>query len=60
MLNRRALAIGLIATLLCLPIFAQTQSDKDLLERIRKEEHAGETAITPLKCGRSVCQSASS
>jgi hypothetical protein len=38
MLNRRALAIGLIATLLCLPIFAQSQSDKDLLERIRKEE----------------------
>jgi len=38
MLNRRALAIGLIATLLCLPLFAQSQSDKDLLERIRKEE----------------------
>jgi len=38
MLNRRALAIGLIATLLCLPVFAQSQSDKDLLERIRKEE----------------------
>ena len=52
MLNRRALAIGLIATQLCLPIFAQTQSEKDVLERIRKEEHAGETAITPLKCGR--------
>src|SRR2546423_7489880 len=38
MLNRRALAIGLIAALLCLPIFAQSQSDKDLLERIRQEE----------------------
>ena len=38
MLNRRALALGLIATLLCLPLFAQSQSDKDLLERIRKEE----------------------
>ena len=38
MLNRRALAFGLIATLLCVPIFAQSQSDKDLLERIRKEE----------------------
>src|SRR5437870_3613126 len=38
MLNRRALALGLIATLLCLPIFAQSQSDKDLLARIRKEE----------------------
>src|SRR5256886_13782769 len=38
MLNRRALALGLIGTLLCLPLFAQSQSDKDLLERIRKEE----------------------
>ena len=38
MLNRRALALGLMATLLCLPLFAQSQSDKDLLERIRKEE----------------------
>src|SRR6266480_832800 len=38
MLNRRVLALGLIATLLCLPLFAQSQSDKDLLERIRKEE----------------------
>src|SRR5262247_3137927 len=38
MLNRRALALGLIATLLCLPLFAQSQSDNDLLERIRKEE----------------------
>jgi carboxypeptidase Q len=38
MLNRRAVAIGLITTLLCLPVVAQSQSDKDLLERIRKEE----------------------
>src|SRR5437870_11600498 len=38
MLNRRALAIGLIVTLLCLPLLAQSQSDKDLLERIRQEE----------------------
>jgi len=38
MLNRRALTIGLIAVLLCLPMLAQSQSDKDLLERIRQEE----------------------
>lgn len=38
MLNRRALALGLIAILFCLPLFAQSQADKDLLERIRKEE----------------------
>ena len=38
MLNRRALALSLIAALLCLPIFAQSQSDKDLLERMRAEE----------------------
>jgi hypothetical protein len=38
MLNRRALALGLIATLFCLPLLAQSQSDKDLLESIRKEE----------------------
>src|SRR5437660_10987134 len=38
MLNRRALALGLVATLLCLPLFAQSQSDKVLLERIRQEE----------------------
>ncbi len=38
MLNRRALALGLVATLLSIPLFAQSQSDKDLLERIRKEE----------------------
>src|SRR5207245_5506396 len=38
MLNRRALAIGLIVTLLCLPLISQSQSDKDLVERIRQEE----------------------
>src|SRR6185503_3114957 len=37
MLHRRAVAVVLISTLLCLPIFAQSQSDKELLERIRKE-----------------------
>ncbi|MFY9621100.1 MAG: M20/M25/M40 family metallo-hydrolase [Pyrinomonadaceae bacterium] len=37
MLHRRAVAVALISTLLCLPIFAQSQSDKELLERIRKE-----------------------
>jgi len=37
MLYRRTLAIGLIATLLCLPVLAQSPSEKDLLERIRKE-----------------------
>ena len=37
MLHRRAVAVALISTLLCLPTFAQSQSDKDLLERIRKE-----------------------
>src|SRR6266480_298898 len=37
MLNRRAVALGLIVLLLCLPLFAQT-SDKDLLARIRQEE----------------------
>ena len=31
MLNRRVLALGLIATLLSLPLFAQSQSDKDVL-----------------------------
>ena len=38
MLNRRALAIGLIALLSWLPIAVHSQSDKDLLERIRQEE----------------------
>src|SRR5260370_1212363 len=36
MLNRRAVALGLIGLLICLPLFAQT--DKDLLVRIRQEE----------------------
>lgn len=38
MLNRRALAIGLIVILLYLPAMAQNGADKDLLERIRQEE----------------------
>src|SRR5437588_3907675 len=38
MLQRRIVAITLIGALLCLPILAQSRSDKDLLERIRKEE----------------------
>jgi len=38
MLNRRALAIGLIAILLCLPALAQNGAEKDLLDRIRQEE----------------------
>jgi carboxypeptidase Q len=38
MFNRRALALCLIVSLLVLPVLAQSQSDKDLLERIRKEE----------------------
>src|SRR5947208_16511702 len=38
MLQRRIVANTLLGALLCLPIFAQSQSDKDLLERIRKEE----------------------
>ena len=37
MLCRRAVALVLISTLLCLPAFAQSQSDQELLERIRKE-----------------------
>ncbi|PYS82096.1 MAG: hypothetical protein DMF70_08460, partial [Acidobacteria bacterium] len=37
MLNRRAVALGLIGLLMCLPLFAQTP-DKDLLARIRAEE----------------------
>src|SRR5437762_14006593 len=36
--QRRIVAITLIGALLCLPILAQSRSDKDLLERIRKEE----------------------
>src|SRR5437879_9442853 len=38
MLQRRIVAITLIGALLCLPILAQARNDKDLLERIRKEE----------------------
>ena len=38
MLNRRTLACCLVATLLCLPMLVQSQADKDMLERIRKEE----------------------
>ena len=38
MLNRRALAFGLIAILASLPALAQNGNDKDLLERIRQEE----------------------
>src|ERR1044072_4976156 len=38
MLNRRAVAIGLITILLCLPALAQNGADNTLLERIRQEE----------------------
>ncbi len=38
MTNRRRLAIAMIATLLFLPLVAQSQSETDLLERIRREE----------------------
>jgi carboxypeptidase Q len=38
MLNRRALAGGLMAVVLCMPLMAQSQGDKALLERIRQEE----------------------
>jgi len=38
MLNRRALAIGLITILLCLPALAQNGADKNPLDRIRQEE----------------------
>ena len=38
MLNRRAIAVSLVITLLCLPVLAQSQAEKDLLDRIRKEE----------------------
>jgi hypothetical protein len=48
MLNRRALALGLIATLFCLPLLAQSQSDKDLLERIRKEEQTNSQIMKTL------------
>ena len=58
MVNRRALAIGLIATLLCLPIFAQSQSDKDLLERIRQEEKDNSQIMRTMT--PTVCQSVKS
>ena len=38
MLNRRALALGLIVSFLCVSALAQNGVDKDLLERIRQEE----------------------
>jgi carboxypeptidase Q len=38
MRNRRVVALSLVTILLCLPALAQTSADKDLLERIRKEE----------------------
>jgi carboxypeptidase Q len=38
MLKARALALCLIVSLAWLPLLAQTSADKDLLERIRKEE----------------------
>src|SRR4030095_12923998 len=38
MLNRRAVAIGLITILLCLPALAQNGADKDLLDRIPQAE----------------------
>ena len=38
MLQRPIVAITLIGALLCLPILAQSRSDQDVLERIRKEE----------------------
>jgi hypothetical protein len=38
MLKARVIALSLIVTLSCVPLLAQTAADKDLLERIRKEE----------------------
>ena len=38
MLKARAIAVSLIVSLWCLPLLAQTPTDKDLLDRIRKEE----------------------
>ena len=38
MLNRRVVALGLMLSLLALPVLAQTSAEKDLLDRIRKEE----------------------
>jgi carboxypeptidase Q len=40
MLNRRAIAVSLVIILFCLPALAQSQAEKDLLDRIRKEEAA--------------------
>ena len=36
--TRRAVALSLILTLLCLPALAQNGNEKTLLERIRQEE----------------------
>jgi len=38
MLKPRLIALGLIVSLSCVPLLAQKTADKDLLERIRKEE----------------------
>lgn len=42
MIPRRAVALSLILSFVCLPIFAQTPADSELLERMRKEgmEHS--------------------
>jgi len=36
--NRRAIALFVVTTLLCLPVLGQSDADKDLLARIRQEE----------------------
>ena len=38
MFKRRAVALSLVTTLVCLPVPAQTAAEKDLLARIRQEE----------------------
>lgn len=38
MLKPRLIALCLIVSLSCVPLLAQSGADKDLLERIRKEE----------------------
>jgi hypothetical protein len=38
MLKARSIALCLMVSLSCVPLLAQTQADKDLLDRIRKEE----------------------
>ena len=38
MLKARSIALCLIVSLSCVPLLAQTAADKDLLDRIRKEE----------------------